>query len=166
MAIAGDATRLDQFTTLYAERSGTIYAMMLRLSRTSATAEDLTQETFLRAWRALPSFRGESTSHTWLHAIALHVWIDWCRQQRRDFLRWRGPDELRYTDAIVAAMPDTGVELELSIARLPRQMGEAVILYYIHGYSVKDVANALGKAEGTIKAQLHAARKLLREEWS
>jgi RNA polymerase sigma factor (sigma-70 family) len=153
----------DEFDRLYRDQSGPVCAMMLRLTHTGATAEDLMQETFLRAWRAYPTFRGESAPATWLHVIALRVWADWARSSGRE-TDVETVDEQRYLDSIRSAMPDTRVDLEAAIARLPRQMREALVLHYLHDYSVQQVGDALGKSPGTIKAQLHAAREHLRRE--
>ncbi|MEO6526695.1 MAG: sigma factor [Gemmatimonadaceae bacterium] len=73
-----------EFDRLYRRRSGAVYSMMLRLSRSTGVAEDLMQETFLRGWRAFPTFRCESAPATWLHVIALRVWSDWARAFRPD----------------------------------------------------------------------------------
>jgi len=154
------------FSQLYRERSGAVYAMMLRLTVSQDTAEDLAQETFLRAWRAFPGFRGDAAAATWLHTIALRVWADWNRTKPVALVGLESVDEHTFALELAIAIPDSSAELELSIARLPTQMREAVVLHYLHDYSVQEVAVALGKAPGTIKAQLHAARAHLRKELS
>jgi len=157
------ATRVHNlFDTLYQRQAGRILAMMLRLSGSRFSAEDLTQETFLRAWRSLASFRGECEPATWLRVIALRVWAEWSREGGRDAgLAGVDPDAL-YLETITAVLPETRLDLEAAIARLPTKMREALVLHYLDDYTIEETAQALGRARGTVKAQLHAAREHLR----
>jgi RNA polymerase sigma factor, sigma-70 family len=160
--MAGTVDPADSFAQLYRDRSGAVYAMMLRLSGIAGVAEELTQETFMRAWRSYAGFRGDSAAGTWVHTIALRVWADWLRTRPPEHADLAVVDEAHVIQALANAIPDTQLDLEASIARLPPRMREALVLHYLHEYSVREVAEALGKAPGTIKAQLHAARELLR----
>ncbi len=158
-AAAGD---LRAFEQLYREQCGRVHAVALRLLRDRALAEDCTQETFVRAWRALPRFEARSAFGTWLHRIAVNVVLE---RRRRAAPALEFVDELP-DEAEQAAPPDDPVaeaELEAAIAALPEGARDALVLCAIHGYTAAEAGAMLGLAEGTCKAQLHRARRLLRE---
>lgn len=153
----------ERFEQLYRDFGGRIVVTLTRLTGSREDGEDLAQQTFLSAWQSWSSFRGASAPATWIHAIALRTFANWWR------LRERRPNEVSesvgdgYCDAISPLVADPDDELERAIARLPTQMRHAVVLHYLAGYSVSEIAAAFGKAPGTVKAQLYAARAKLRE---
>ena len=155
----GERPAFEQLYRLHVART---HALCLRLTRDPSQAEDCTQESFVRAWRALPRFAGRSSFGTWLHRIAVNVVLE-----RR---RPSGP-ALEFVaelpeEAPEAALPDTPVEeaeLEAAIASLPDGARDALVLCAIHGYTAAEAGSMLGLAEGTCKAQVHRARLLLRE---
>ena len=116
-------------------------------------AQDAVQETFLKAYKALGSFRSESTEKTWLYSIALNV----CRDMRRS--AW-----FRYVDRRVTLdhLPDASIALMQEIMRLPRKLMEAVWLYYYEDMNMKDIGDMLGVAATTVGYRLDKARTLLR----
>lgn len=123
-------------------------------------AQDAVQETFIKAYRALDSFRGESREKTWLYSIALNV----CRDMRRS--AW-----FRFVDRRVTLdrLPDpvepaseTGIALMQEIMRLPRKQMEVVWLYYYEDMNMKDIGDMLGVAATTVGYRLEKARALLR----
>lgn len=123
-------------------------------------AQDAVQETFINAYRALDSFRGESREKTWLYSIALNV----CRDMRRS--AW-----FRFVDRRVTLdrLPDpvepaseTGIALMQEIMRLPRKQMEVVWLYYYEDMNMKDIGDMLGVAATTVGYRLEKARALLR----
>lgn len=123
-------------------------------------AQDAVQETFLKAYKALDSFRSESTEKTWLYSIALNV----CRDMRRS--AWfRYVDRrvtLDYLPDPVEPVPDASIALMQEIMRLPRKLMEAVWLYYYEDMNMKDIGDMLGVAETTVGYRLDKARTLLR----
>jgi RNA polymerase sigma-70 factor (ECF subfamily) len=148
------------FERLYRETCARVHGLCLRLTRDPAAAEDCTQETYLRAWRALASFEGRSQLTTWLHRIAVNVVIE----RRR-----RGGPQLEPLDDVDEAAGgvaiDTPVEeheIERAIDSLPEGARDALVLCAIYGHSHAEAGAMLGLAEGTCKAQLHRARALLR----
>jgi RNA polymerase sigma-70 factor (ECF subfamily) len=148
------------FERLYRETCARIHGLCLRLTRDVATAEDCTQETYLRAWRALPRFEGRSQLGTWLHRIAVNVVIE---RRRRGGVEPDSLDDVDELDHGVAF--DTPVEereIEQAIDSLPDGARDALVLCAIYGHSHAEAAEMLGLAEGTCKAQLHRARALLR----
>jgi RNA polymerase sigma-70 factor, ECF subfamily len=158
-AARGDAAA---FEILYRGHCSRVFAICQRLTRDPALAEDCTQDTFVRAWRALPRFEARSAFGTWLHRIAVNVVLE---RRRRALPPVEFVDELP-PERLEGAMFDTPVEeaeLEAAIAALPEGARDALVLCAIHGYTSAEAAAMLGLAEGTCKAQLHRARRLLRE---
>ena len=161
-AQAGDETA---FGRLYDEHAGRIYALCLRMSGDAAEAATLTQDVFVRAWTRLASFRGESGFGTWLHRLAVNVVLGARRGAGRRELRiveYEDPDSL--PGAAAAPPPvESAIDLERAIAALPEGARTVLVLYDVEGYTHDEIAALCGIAPGTSKAQLHRARRLLRE---
>jgi RNA polymerase sigma-70 factor (ECF subfamily) len=160
-ARAGD---VDAFEELYREHVGRVYGLCLRMTGQPAQAEDLTQDTFVSAWRSLTGYEGRSSFSTWLHRIAVNAVL----AERR---RPRGRNEMSLTDetgeqmdfAAEPGMDDaTPIDIERAIAALPPGARDIVVLHGVYGYSHEEAAGMLGIAVGTCKAQLHRARHLMR----
>jgi len=135
---------------------------------TDATlAEELTQETFVRAWRKLSLFRGDSAFSSWVHAIAVNTVLSDRRARKRREARESVADEPsdleRMAEAPTKRSPETGIDLERAMALLPPGARNVFILHDVEGFRHEEIARMLGVAEGTSKAQLHRARRLLRE---
>jgi RNA polymerase sigma-70 factor, ECF subfamily len=158
-ACAGDARAFER---LYREHAGRVYGLCLRMTRDVQLAEDCTQDTFINAWRALPKFETRSSLSTWLHRIAVNVSL----AKRR-----RGPPAEPPADETdeggaqrwTLETPVEVREIEAAIGALPDGARDALVLHALYGYSHGEAAQMLGIAEGTCKAQLHRARRLLRE---
>jgi RNA polymerase sigma-70 factor, ECF subfamily len=153
------------FERLYRQNVGRVYALCLRLTRNSATAEDCTQEAFINAWRSLGRFEIRSAFGTWLHRIAVNVVLT----RRRPSVAWMDGAADPMAEVTEASEPDwtldTAVEveeIEQAIGELPEGARDVLVLSGIYGYSHEETAQMLGVAEGTCKAQLHRARALLR----
>jgi RNA polymerase sigma-70 factor (ECF subfamily) len=154
----------DAFETLYREHRGRVYGLALRMTREAGAAEELTQDAFVRAWRALPRFRGESRFGTWMHAITVRTYLQSKRSMdRRSEREVEDEDMDRYAFAARRAMPGTDIDVERAVARLPDGAREVLVLYDVYGYRHREIGEMLGIAEGTSKAQLHRARTLARE---
>ena len=153
------------FERLYREHAGRIYGLCLRLTGNVATAEDCVQEAFINAWRGLDRFETRSAFGTWLHRIAVNVVL---ARRRRASVIVDMPDPVDDEDLHESEWTlETPVEItqiEAAIAELPDGARDVLVLYAIYGYSHAETAQMLGVAEGTCKAQLHRARKLLREK--
>ena len=156
------------FESLYRRHVETVYGLCLRLTRNVAIAEDSTQEAFIRAWRGLKRFEARSSFATWVHRIAVNVVLS----RRRQGPAWLAPDDRSVSSPEPDRLDwtlDTPVEvaeIERAIDELPEGARDAVVLGGIYGYSSAEVAQMLGIAEGTCKAQLHRARSLLRRRLS
>jgi len=161
-AQAGD---VDAFELLYREHSGRMYALCLRLTAGDANdATELMQDVFIRAWRRLATYRGESAFASWLHRLAVNTMLENARSDRRRTARVLPMDD---TARLAGAARSSGVELRMdmenAIASLPKGARLAFVLHDVEGYQHQEIAAQLGVSVGTIKAQLHRARRLLRE---
>jgi len=153
----------DAFRLLYDEHVARVYALCLRMAGNIVEAEEFTQDVFVRAWERLGTFRGESAFSTWLHRLAVNEVLQSRRSRIRREARVMPTDTETMAQhaapAAVAPMP----ELEQAIQNLPDGAREVFVLYEIEGYQHQEIAAMTGIAEGTSKAQLHRARRLLRE---
>jgi RNA polymerase sigma-70 factor (ECF subfamily) len=143
-----------------------VYALCLRLTGNRRDAEERTQDVFVQAWRRLSTFRGESAISTWLHRLTVNLVLTERRSTRR-----REQRVLAVEDPVVLEKPgsapaltagEAGIDLERAIAKLPDGAREVLVLHDIEGYTHQEIGEACGIAEGTSKAQLFRARRLLR----
>ena len=158
-AQAGDSSA---FESLYREHSARVYALCLRLSGGSTVdASELLQDVFVRAWRGLRNFRGESAFSSWLHRLTVNAMLERVRSEKRRTARVLFMEDPGADLVTVESQPDTQMDLESAIAALPEGARIVCVLHEIEGYQHAEIAERLGVAEGTVKAQLHRARKLL-----
>ena len=160
-AQAGDA---DAFAALYRAHVGRVHAVCLRLEGDPAAAEERTQDVFVRAWDRLPGFRHESAFGTWLHRLAVNVVLAHRRTEWRRDLRVTVVEEPEMLET-PRATPDPGTRMDLDAAMvtLPPGARAVFVLHDIEGYGHGEIAKMTGIAEGTSKAQLFRARRLLRK---
>jgi RNA polymerase sigma-70 factor (ECF subfamily) len=160
-AQAGD---LVAFERLYRENERKVFALCLRLSSDAALAEELTQEVFVRAWRKLSSFRGESAFSSWLYPLTVNVALSERRSRRRREARlFATEDPARLEQASSAPAPERGFDLEKALSALPPGARAVFVLHDVEGRTHDEIAALLDIAPGTSKAQLFRARRLLRE---
>ena len=164
-ARAGD---VGAFEALYRANVARVYALALRLTADRRDATELTQDVFVQAW----TFRGDAAFATWLHRIAVNSLFMRVRGDRRRAARIHTEaDEPLHEEQ--AASFDQGharvvdveqaVDLERAIAALPPGARRVFVLHDVIGYRHDEIAQLTGLAEGTLRAQLHRARKLLME---
>jgi RNA polymerase sigma-70 factor (ECF subfamily) len=155
------------FRTLYQTHVGRVYALCLRLAGDAAEAEEHAQDVFVRVWERLASFRGESAFSTWLHRLTVNEVLQARRKAGRRTSRVAlagDPLELEAAPAPPAAGSGAGSsDLAQAIARLPTGARAVFVLHDVEGYQHDEIASMLEIAEGTSKAQLFRARRLLRE---
>jgi RNA polymerase sigma-70 factor (ECF subfamily) len=158
---------LGAFEELYRAHAGKLFSVACRMLGNASDAEDLLQEIFLSAHRKLESFRGESALGTWLYRLATN--------QCLDYLRSRAARTNQVTDGFddepgsyepgsrgLAEQAVTKMDLERALAQLPEGCRAAFLLHDVQGLEHREVAEALGIAEGTSKSQVHKARLRLR----
>lgn len=163
---AGDQTA---FCELYRRHVGRVYALCLRLTGHAGDAEERTQDVFVRLWDKLRSFRGESAFSSWLHRLAVNVVLNERRttgRRERRVMSTEDPDNVVGAQHAAPLRESAGlsIDLERAIAELPDGAREVFVLFDIEGYGHAEIAQLVGIAEGTSKAQLFRARQLLREK--
>jgi len=153
------------FEALYHRLVGRIYALCLRMARDGHRAEELTQDVFVRAWERLGSFRGESKFTTWLHRLAVNVVLqDGRTKGRRESREELTADPGEYLGRVKEEFPGTRMDLEKAIASLPEGARTVLVLRDVYGYKYDEIATMQKVALGTVKAQIHRARKMVREK--
>jgi len=170
--LAGDADepfdpRTRSWDELVREHRGQVYRHAYRLMRNPHDAEDLTQDVFVRAVRALPSYRPEGSFPGWLHRITTNLFRDHLRRTRR--LRFEPLGD--HTDRIITREPTPAdlvdnkvlsADVAAALRALSPQFRSAVLLSDVHGMSYADVATELGINLGTVRSRLHRGRAQLR----
>jgi len=130
-----------------------------------ASAEEVAQDTFLRIWKALPSYRGDASLSTWIYAITRNR----CLTRRKDLRERRSisieePSVKAAVDSLLASKPERRQSLPDSamlLAQLSPPYREALRLFYLEEKSYEEVSAMLGLPIGTVKTYLHRARKQL-----
>jgi RNA polymerase sigma-70 factor (ECF subfamily) len=147
---------------LYQRHARRVYAVVRRLAGEDALAEDWAQDAWVRAIRALPTFRGDSAFTTWLHRIAVNSALHGRRTRERGAGR-----ETPVDDEVVAVRPQgenalLRMKLERAMERLPEGMRRVLVLHDVEGYTHEEIAEMLGVSPGTCKSQLFKARARMR----
>ncbi len=158
LAADGDARAIRSLYDRYAPR---VYAVVRRIAGDEDLAQDYAQEAWIRAIRALPTFRGDSRFSTWLHRIAVNAALQALR--RRDTRTKREapfPDDV----AIAPVHRDSLLRrrLEQALDGLPEGMRQVLILHDVEGYTHEEIGEVLGVTAGTSKSQLFKARSKMR----
>jgi RNA polymerase sigma-70 factor (ECF subfamily) len=154
----------DAFEQLYRLHAGRVYALCLRMAGDAVEARQLTQDVFVRAWERLGRFRAESVFSTWLYRLAVNVVLaDRRAAGRRERRVVAASDAPFHEGAAGGDWTPERLDLERAIAALPPGARAVFVLYDIEGYGHEEIAALTGIAVGTSKAQLHRARRLLRE---
>ena len=153
------------FEHLYREHSPRIYALCLRLKAgDKSDATELLQDVFIKAWRRLDTFRGDCAFVSWLHRLAVNTMLENARgDQRRTARVLPMEDTSRLAGAARSSGVESRMDMESAIASLPKGARLAFVLHDVEGYQHQEIAEQLSVTVGTVKAQLHRARRLLRE---
>ncbi len=166
---------VDAFEQLYRIHAGRVYALCLRLAADPVVARELTQDTFVKAWDALPRFRADASLTTWLHRIAVNALLERRRGEKRRTARVSlagddddgdGAGEYDVAGAVLGPDVATAIDLERAIGALPPGIRRAFVLHAVEGYTHEEIATMTGLAAGTLRAQLHRARQLLKRALS
>jgi RNA polymerase sigma-70 factor (ECF subfamily) len=162
---------VDAFEQLYRLHAGRVYALCLRLAADPVVARELVQDTFVKAWDALPRFRADASLTTWLHRIAVNALLERRRGEKRRTSRVslagdEEEDEREIAGVVFAPDVATTIDLERAIGALPPGVRRAFVLHDVEGYTHEEIATMTGLAAGTLRAQLHRARQLLKRALS
>jgi RNA polymerase sigma-70 factor, ECF subfamily len=137
-----------------------VYRYLLYLTGRPEAADDLTQETFVQAWRSLSTLDERAHFRPWLHRIAHREFLQALRSEHACASLEAVPEA---PEPRAAAETDA-VELRQVIARLPLEEREVVVLHYLEGYSYEEIAGILGAPVGRVRQRLVEARARLRHE--
>ena len=149
------------YEALYKSAVSKVYALCLRMCCDEAIAEDLTQESFINAWRRMESFQANSSFATWMYRITTNTVIDYMRSKRH----WKQVDlnEEAVLVQVESFNKDVSMDIERAMAMLPDQARLVFICYEFLGYQHNEIADSTGLAVGTCKAHLHRARQLMQK---
>ena len=163
---AGDAPAFEELVMTYQHR---VFGVALRMLGNAAEAEEVAQEAFVRAHRALGDFRGDAKLSTWLYAITSRLCLNRLATGERRLTRQGEEALLRLSDA--GPRPDAALErrelesaLGRAIAELPEDRRIVVVLRDIEGLSYEEIAQVLEIELGTVRSRLHRARADLKEK--
>ena len=176
----GDQRATEELVNRYQQKA---YAIAYHMCQNSVDAQDLTQEAFLRAFRSIEKYRGDSSFYTWFYRIVVNVCLDSRRRSQRwklIFSPWRPAQRGKESSKDVPEeYPDMREELnpisvisgkqlskkiKKSLKALPERQRLVFQLKVLQGMSIREIAQVMGAAEGTIKSHLFRATRFLREE--
>jgi RNA polymerase sigma-70 factor (ECF subfamily) len=167
LAREGQPEAFMELVRRYRER---IFAMIFGMTRDRSDAEDLTQETFLAAYRALPRFRLTSGFYTWVYRIGVNTSLNFLKKRGREKGRGEFDENVLPVGQSAAAVPAPEAfsaqgELEAKLAEaveeLPPLFRAAFVMVVNQGFSHAEAARVLGCTESTVSWRMHKARKLL-----
>ncbi len=166
--------RHDAFETLVVRYRGRIYAMIVNMTGNDADAWDLSQDVFLKAWKALPRFEARSQFYTWLYRIAHNVTYDWLRKRKIgpgtefDDALGQVPAAGAVTVPQGGSAPDdrlgnkeVGTRIAEALKELSPEHRAVMLLKEVDGLSYQEIADAVGCTLGTVMSRLFYARKRL-----
>jgi RNA polymerase sigma-70 factor (ECF subfamily) len=170
-SISGDN---ESFNELILRWERPIYALAYRTIGREEDARDVCQETFLRAFRALPGFRGQAKFSSWLYRIALNLCRDWVRRERRTPVV-QAPEGMDLMELAAAREPSESIEdlvarkattkaVERAMALLPEEQRTAIVLKEYHGLTFQEIADLVGCPLSTVKTRLYQGLTVLRRE--
>jgi len=182
----GDPLAFEDLVRRYQEKA---YAIAYNMcSGDSEEAKEMTQEAFFRAFRNLKNFRGKSSFYTWFYRILVNTCLDSRRRRRRRnriFSFWRsGRDEKTFSEITEEDYPDPArhsnpmttlsgkqlsKEIRQTLASLPEKQRVVFQMKVLHGMRIREIAQIMGTAEGTVKSHLFRATQFMRDalqEWA
>lgn len=170
-SIEGDT---ESFNQLIRRWERPIYALAYRTIGREEDARDICQDTFLRAYRALPNFRGQAKFSSWLYRITLNLCRDWARRERRTPIV-QAPDDTDLMELAAAAEPSESIEdlvarkdltraVQQVLRRLPDEQRTAIILKEYHGLTFQEIADLVGCPLSTVKTRLYQGLSVVRRE--
>ncbi|MBD8006006.1 RNA polymerase sigma factor SigY [Bacillus norwichensis] len=158
----------EAFTRLFQDNYAFLYKYLIKLSLHPDVTEDLIQETMIKAYTHLRSFKGESKFSTWLISIASRLYIDQQRKEirhRRIFEKARNETVRKMKWQLSWKGEDWTEDLEL-FAGLDPELKAPILLRHYYGYSYPEIAKMLRIKEGTVKSRVHNGLNKIRKEWS
>lgn len=173
MKESGESRQLTEddqqaFHALYLKYHHCVYSTCLRMTKNVSESEDLAQDIFVRLFRTVGTFRGESAFTTWLHRVTVnHVLMHFRKRKLRAESMTDDEESVAYKSAEIPAPMRTKIVdrilLSEVIAKLPEGYRQAIILHEIEGLEHREIAQRRGRSVGTSKSQLHKGRAMLRK---
>ena len=152
----------EAFTTLVLQLGDRLFSVAYRILRDTSRAEDAVQQTFLIAWRELPTLRDDGRLEAWLYRLLVNS----CFAEIRHTKRWQ--PGLRLVTNVEPSTDDAqlsvarGDELERAFRQLSAEQRSVLVLHYYVGFSGDEIGHALGLSPGTVRSRLHYARQHMR----
>ena len=170
---AGDTEAFDELVTRYRTR---VFSMIYNMVHSEQDAWDLAQDSFLKAWKSIGRFRGQSSFYTWIYRIVMNVTIDWLRKKKikggdaefDDAIQLREIDPASKTVPKTEALPHQLMERDEIRARIDNAIGQlsaehraVILMKEIDDMQYHEIAETLGCSIGTVMSRLFYARKKL-----
>lgn len=155
LARTGD---IASFEELIRRRQSQLRQLLRRLCSDASLADDLSQETFVRAWQALPSLRENAAFWSWLRRIAARTWIQHAQRQRLIFV-----ENLEETSMISEPVDSDRHDLDAALARLSPPARACMVMAYQAGMTHSEIAETLGLPLGTVKTHITRSTQVLRQ---
>ena len=155
---------LDAFGELVKKYQRKIYSLIYQMTFNHAEADDLSQEVFLKAYKALPKFKKKSSFYTWLYRIAVNLVINQLKRRRYEKKILEIRHDPRNSPQKIYERKEIHEKLKEAIAMLPVSLRTTLNLVVNHGLSHKEVAEIVGCSEGTVRSRLHYARRKMQHK--
>ena len=152
---------VSAFELLYRHHSNQIFLLCLRMCGCRSRAEDFMQESFIKAWQALASFKMDSQFATWIHRIAINTVLADKRKNSLDLV-YDHDWEREFEQSLSASHNSMQIDLEKTIAQLPAQARYVLVLHDLVGMTHQEIGEQLDIAAGTSKAHLNRARSMMK----
>jgi RNA polymerase sigma-70 factor (ECF subfamily) len=149
---------LRAFEAIVRRYQADVWRLAYHLLHDESSAEDVTQEAFVRVFRFLPRYRGDSKFSTWMFSVARNCALDEVRRSQR---RRRTIERAKFESTETTHESSTRLEVRDALAELPLELREPVVWIDMFGITYQEVANVMGVPLGTIKSRVHRARELL-----
>jgi len=175
-ASRGDIASFEQLVLMYQDK---VYSLSLRLTGQAQDAEDLAQEVFVRAYRYMNSFRGDSDFGTWLHRIAVNTWLNQKRKIQPssayslDEPVYSDDGEVKREIADMSEEPESVLlssqmseKLHRAVESLPKDQKAVLLLREVEDYTYEEIAGMMDCSVGTVKSRLSRARDALRKSFN
>ncbi|MDR1344181.1 MAG: sigma-70 family RNA polymerase sigma factor [Tannerellaceae bacterium] len=154
------------FACLLDRYSRPVYSLVFKLTRNREDAEELTQDVFMKVFRKLGTFKGESSFSTWIYRIAYNTAISETRRRKMEFLSFEEtlienlPEE-KTAGFLEGELDAKAVHLDAALAKLPPEDEAIILFFYMEDKSIEDIAVITGLSLSNVKTRLHRIRKKL-----
>ena len=154
----------EAFSVIYKNNVDRVYALCLRMSGNKMKARELTQDVFVRAWKKINKFSGNSSFATWLYRLTVNVVVGKLKKEKIINTREVSVEELSNDSSLLNSLKiDEKMDLEAAISCLPHKSRIVLTLHDIEGYKHEEIGKFMGISPQTSRVHLYQARNILRE---